>query len=128
MPPRSSDATPDAVSFKVSRHDHHNLEVKLALAGDAREFQARSELFLFLPSTMRVSAYDKTDLMLDFTSRIRLSLPSEDRCAASLKRLCEDCQRLLMSGSPPPVEAIQNLGAIAGETLKTLRREHRKRL
>lgn len=120
------------VSFQVSRHDDHNVEVKLSLESRKHDLNGRAEIFLFLPTNVKMGACAKDDLAHDFNSRVRLALPESKKEAASLRYAAQDCRALVeqisLLAKDELIERVQRLGALIDEILKANRAQHRKEL
>lgn len=74
LPSGPSERQPE-IEIIASRHDDHNVEIKTVL--DATECRAAGQvdIYFFIPSSMHVE--DKAQIMSDFYSRVRLSIPNE---------------------------------------------------
>jgi len=123
---------PDGIHFQISRHDDHNLEIKFAMESDREGLHGRTELYLFLPTTVKLASCEKRDLIQDFHSRIRLRLPRETQPLGSLRRLREECDDLLtIAASNTPEEmlaVVQRLGSLIVESVKAQQSAHKQRL
>ena len=123
---------PEGIHFQISRHDHHNLEIKFAMESDQQGLHGRTELYLFLPATVKLNACEKRDLIQDFDSRIRLRLPKEAQHLGSLRRIREECEEFMVSSSISPPEEmvgqIQRLGSLIVENVKAQQSSHKQRL
>ncbi len=112
-----------SVDLRISRHDHHNLEVKTHFAvSDGLTGQV--DLFLFLPKSFLVAQVRKEKLMMDFRSRSRLSvrLPAEAHAMALRGELSELLDRIEKEDSS---EIARRFAANAAEILRWLGRKHR---
>jgi len=112
-----------SVDLRISRHDHHNLEVKTHFAvSDGLTGQV--DLFLFLPKSFLAAQVRKEKLMMDFRSRCRLSvrLPAEAHAMALRNELSDLLDRIDREDSP---EIARRFAANAAEILRWLGRKHR---
>src|SRR5580698_11017852 len=75
---------------KLTRHDAHNLELKVFYATPKPDRKISLELFLFMPASLHLGICDKADLIRDFHSRLRLA--NEER--PSLNSIENDVQSL----------------------------------
>lgn len=120
------------LTFDVSRHDNHNVEIKLSLQSAPHEAQGRADFFLFLPTNVKMASYPKSELSLDFTSRVRLSLPESKKEGASLQTVLLELHELVgrigTLEKNDLLETTQNLGARADEILKAKKALHLREL
>lgn len=125
-------------SISVSRHDDHNIEIKSIIELKDQPQRVSTEVYLFFPKNFEIDAIGKTELQKDLRTRLRLSLPVEERFddqdfKAALEEL-RICQKRLeaesSSGSvtaasrDASLEASRDVASIAAERLKKLSREH----
>ncbi len=69
----------ETAKIKLSRHDNHNVELKSSFYFLDKKIKADLDLFLFVPQTVHLSSWSKSEITSDFFSRQRLSVPqSED--------------------------------------------------
>ena len=132
-----------SLSVQLTRHDHHNLELKTGfdLGGELTEGQL--ELYLYFPSNVQVRAATQAELVSDFHSRARLSFPrNAPNDPALLLQEVDSLERLLEQlndSSPQASELVPELiervfiearrvGAIFGETIRSLGTAHQRRI
>ena len=113
------------VSF--SRHDQHNLELKVALACPTQREILAVDLFLFLPHSVHLQAWTHQELRHDFHSRLRLAIQQNvSRQECNVKSLYSQVevllQRFLESETSTILDELfqktRELGAVVGELLK----------
>ncbi len=111
------------VDLRISRHDHHNLEVKTHFAVSSGVL-GQVDLFLFLPKSFLAAQVRKEKLMLDFRSRSRLSvrLPAGIAALALRDELAALLDRIEKEGSE---DLARRFAANAAEILRVLGRKHR---
>ena len=116
----------------LSRHDHHNLELKFTVDFASKPLEAKTELYLFVPATVRLASYSKQELVDDFTSKVRLALSETQQGADTLERVFLEFERTLKEYNGTDAEPLKDstlrLGAVLGETIKQFLGEHRKKL
>lgn len=129
--------------MKVSRHDHHNVEIKsvIDLCDDSQKIV--TEMFLYVPKSFEIGLVGKTEFAKDIRTRLRLSIPSlegfddEDFGKALLElkkanaRLEQEALANAAMGAEVPsdlreavLEAAKDVAAIVAERLKRLSNEH----
>ncbi len=128
-----------AEQTEISRHDHHNLEVKLLTQSVDHRLESALDIFLFVPGSFQLSRWAKSDLQNDFRSRLRLAVPiqSDEGHAAvedAKRRLREALENRAARGALFEAEVVDDLsehtkevGAVIGETLKQLSVRHSNR-
>lgn len=144
--PRKSTA-PDSPKPKtimqISRHDHHNLEIKSVIEFARIPQKITTEVFLYFPRSFEIGLVGKPELAKDFRTRLRLSMPTqvgyEDEnfniALAELKRAnsryeLETIANKAMGQEIPSdlrdeiLEASKDLAAIVAERLKRFSGEH----
>lgn len=145
MTPKSTARTgpgPKTV-MQVSRHDHHNVEIKsiIDLCDDSQKIV--TEMFLYVPKSFEIGLVGKTEFSKDLRTRLRLSIPSlegfddEDFSSALLElkkanaRLEQEILANEAMGQDVPsdlresvLEASKDIAAIVAERLKRLSTEH----
>jgi hypothetical protein len=133
---------PNQDPIQITRHDHHNLELKSIIDLGAPEVSGDLDLFLFLPRSLQLASWSKSDLILDFNSRLRLSVAEQVNGGsltlikelAQLQRLIDflDLESETKESRELHLEQIFNttrqLGAFCGEMLKTRSARHKKNL
>lgn len=113
-----------AAGMRLSRHDHHNLEIKAWVEPGRLHSQTQIEFFLFVPRSFQMDRWQKHELEKDLLSRIRLAMPvlgeglSREIPAAVL---LERALRLLRD------QDFQTVGSLVSEWLKQRAVEHRRR-
>lgn len=126
----------------VSRHDHHNIEVKTVSELGQAASMVETDLYLFVPRSFEIGSVGKAELVKDFRTRIRLALPaSGDLGAAAFESTLEqlshnlrnleaaeregeyiaDLNHLLANET---LENVKNLCAIIAANLKNAGNEH----
>jgi hypothetical protein len=123
---------------ELTRHDHHNLEVKMLTQAVHHSVDSTLDVFLFVPGSFQLSRWSKMELQSDFRSRLRLAVPlqSEEGNAAiedAKRRLRQTLEQL----ASPDMDAellvdcltdhAKEVGAVTSETLKQLSQRHRTR-
>ncbi len=74
-------------SVSVSRHDHHNIEIKTNVELGREKMSSDFEVYVMAPANFQLSAYSKVDIQRDIRSTARLSIPREsDAGAIELKK------------------------------------------
>ena len=129
--------------MQISRHDHHNLEIKSVIEFARIPQKITTEVFLYFPKSFEIGLVGKPELTKDFRTRLRLSMPTqvgyEDEnfniALAELKRansryeletiankaMGQEITSDLRDGI---LEASKDLAAIVAERLKRLSGEH----
>jgi hypothetical protein len=132
----------NSTSF-ITRHDHHNIEVKTVSELTPEPSVVETDIFFFVPRSFELPAVGKNELIRDFRSRMRVALPAcmdhsarlfESSLAAfdaSLDRLQSELQSdpLLDPGHPLCEELLESTkdlcavvaGVLKNETAETLR-------
>ncbi len=136
------DLPPVSATSLVTRHDHHNIEIKTVCEIGATPSVVETDLFIFVPRSFEVTEFSKQELARDFRSRIRLALPvvGEQGAAAfesslavlkaSLERLVEATDTgvpvfdLSHPLSEEVLEASKDLCSVVSGTLKHASSEH----
>lgn len=73
--PRLAPSIPGSATSVVTRHDHHNIEIKtVSELGDAPSL-VETDIYLFVPRSFEIAAVGKSELLKDFRNRMRLALP-----------------------------------------------------
>ncbi|MBN8539354.1 MAG: hypothetical protein J0L82_03125 [Deltaproteobacteria bacterium] len=129
--------------MQISRHDHHNLEIKSVIEFARIPQKITTEVFLYFPKSFEIGLVGKPELAKDFRTRLRLSMPTqvgyEDEnfniALAELKRansryeletiankaMGQEITSDLRDGI---LEASKDLAAIVAERLKRFSSEH----
>ena len=125
----------------VSRHDHHNIEVKtVSELGDASSL-VETDLYIFIPRNFEIRGWGKAELQKDFRTRMRLALPvkGEQGAAAlesglkNLRASLTKLEELEIAGAQMDMshglceevlESTKDLVAVISETLKHGATEH----
>lgn len=122
--------------FKLSRHDPHNLELKSTFKLEGESLKGQFQLFLFLPSSVHLSSYSKSELKDDFHTLARLAIPksvlnSESAIPREIqyfRSILNAYREPLKSANSSSVsivmadhvfESTRRLGAILGEALRS---------
>lgn len=129
--------------MQVSRHDHHNVEIKsiISLCDDSQKVV--TEMFLYVPKSFEIGLIGKAEFAKDIRTRLRLSIPSaegfddEDFSIALLElkrantRLELEIEANKSMGQEVPsdlreavLEAAKDVAAIVAERLKRLSVQH----
>ncbi len=129
--------------MQVTRHDHHNIEIKsiIDLCDDAQKVV--TEMFLYVPKSFEIGLVGKAEFAKDIRTRLRLSIPSVDgfgdedfgRALLELKKANTRLEQEILAnqamGQEVPsdlreavLEASKDVAAIVAERLKRLSREH----
>lgn len=129
--------------MQVTRHDHHNIEIKsvIELCDDSQKVV--TEMFLFVPKSFEIGLVGKAEFAKDLRTRLRLATPSkegfgdQDYNAALLElkkataRLDQEIQANQAMGQDisadlraEVLESAKDVAAIVAERLKHLSREH----
>ncbi|MGE0764657.1 MAG: hypothetical protein AB7N80_15380 [Bdellovibrionales bacterium] len=120
-----------------SRHDQHNLELKVALACPETRETLAVDLFLFLPNSLHLQTWTRQELRHDFHSRLRLAIQQNvSRQESSVKthyaRIRDLLERFAADESSTVLEELfqktRELGAVLGELLKHESRRLRSEL
>ncbi len=127
----------------VSRHDHHNVEIKsiIDLCDDSQKVV--TEMFLYVPKSFEIGLVGKNEFAKDIRTRLRISIPSvqgfddEDFSQALLElkkanaRLEQEILATQAMEQEVPanlremvLEAAKDVAAIFAERLKRLSGEH----
>ncbi len=129
--------------MQISRHDHHNLEIKSVIEFAKEPQKITTEVFLYFPKSFEIGLVGKSELAKDFRTRLRLSMPTQhgfedDNFLASLSLLKQANSRFEIEsmvscemGHEVPadirecvLEAMKDLAAIVAERLKRFSHEH----
>jgi hypothetical protein len=126
----------------VTRHDHHNIEIKTVSELGTAPSTVETDLFLFIPRNFELTTVGKSELSKDFRSRMRLStaVDGEQGIAAfestlySLKASLDRLETALVNGAPvfdlshplceELLEATRDLCGVVAGTLKHASAEH----
>lgn len=127
----------------VSRHDHHNVEIKsvIDLCDDSQKVV--TEMFLYVPKSFEIGLVGKAEFAKDIRTRLRLSIPSvegfdDEDFSTALLELKKANTRLeqeifanqAMDQEVPSnlrenvLDAAKDVAAIFAERLKRLSNEH----
>ncbi len=120
----------------VSRHDHHNIEIKTVFELAGRNFESESDIYIFVPRSFELQSVPMDELQSDLRARVRLAVPVGGEQGASalssareaLKRVVEhiheahDLGEVVVEGAHPLadelVNAAKDLCSVVSETLK----------
>lgn len=134
--PTQIPAAPVIATSVVTRHDHHNIEIKTVSDLSASASLVETDIYLFVPRSFELRSVGKADLLKDFRSRMRLALPVQGEqgataLAAGIRSVKSSIMRLesseaygeTVSGLNHPtcdqlLEATKDLCAVIAETLK----------
>lgn len=100
----------------VTRHDHHNIEVKTVSDLGSAPSVVETDIYLFAPKTFELSNIGKDELVADFRSRMRLASPviGEQGAAAFEQALEELRERITL------FETLQSSGKCSSEVADPL--------
>ncbi len=116
---------------RLSRHDHHNLEIKAWVEPASADYEAQIDVLLFVPGSFQISRWSKQDLTDDFRSRVRLALANRSLELDGPNRageILERCRDLLSLAPDLSGENYKQVGGLVGELLKHRGATHRRRL
>lgn len=116
---------------RLSRHDHHNLEIKAWVEPASADYEAQIDVLLFVPGSFQIGRWTKQDLTEDFRSRVRLALANrslEHDGPTRAGEILERCRELLAVAPDPSGENYKQVGGLVGELLKHRGATHRRRL
>lgn len=140
---KATAGAPTKTVMTVSRHDHHNVEIKsvIDLCDDSQKVV--TEMFLYVPKSFEIGLVGKNEFTKDIRTRLRLSIPSvegfddEDFSIALMElkkanaRLEQEILANEAMGHEVPsnlrenvLEAAKDVAAIFAERLKRLSGEH----
>ena len=129
-------STTQLCSNFVSRHDHHNIEIKTVFELAGRNFESESDIYIFVPRSFELQSVPMDELQSDLRARVRLAVPVGGEQGASalssareaLKRVVEhiheahDLGEVVVEGAHPLadelVNAAKDLCSVVSETLK----------
>lgn len=118
-------SVPDPVT--VSKHDRHNLELKVSLTCTTERQNLGIDIFLFLPKTLHITEWSKQELRQDFHGRLRLAMQEaasrhEATVYALRTKVSELLARFALAESGEILDQLlaetRRLGAVVGELLK----------
>lgn len=129
--------------MQVSRHDHHNLEIKSVVEFAREPQKITTEVFLYFPKSFEIGLVGKNEMAKDFRTRLRLSMPTQhgfedENFMTALSYLKQANSRFELEtlastamGVEVPsdlregvLEASKDLAAIVAERLKRFSHEH----
>ena len=131
----SNGSSASAVS-NVSRHDHHNIEIKTVSELSNAPSVVETDLYLFVPKSFEITSIGKNELIKDFRSRIRLALPVHgeqsavalDSALKNLRQCLTHIEAAEQTGEPvadlshalceEAFESTKDLCAVVSEALK----------
>lgn len=140
------DQNPVTAASNVSLHDNHNVEVKTVSELSAAPSMVETDVYLFVPKSFELASYGKSELIKDFRSRIRLSLPvdGEQGAAAFEETLLRLSTRLeMLAGAERAgenvgdlnhaiceevLDAAKDVAAVLAEKLKHRKAEHARQI
>lgn len=70
-----SEALKNAFKTSVSRHDHHNIEIKAVFETGGKAFEGELNTYVFVPRSFDLRSWSKSDLERDVRTRLRLAIP-----------------------------------------------------
>jgi hypothetical protein len=73
--PKQTELPIDAPGISASRHDDHNVEIKIFRDIKRRDYFETFDLYLFIPKSFDIPFWGKAELQRDFRIRMRVSLP-----------------------------------------------------
>lgn len=129
--------------MQVSRHDHHNIEIKSVIDLCDESQKVVTEMFLFVPKSFEIGLVGKPELTKDLRTRLRLSVPSEEgfddedfgTALTELKKANTRLDQEIVANQAMGqevssdfrecvLEAAKDVAAIVAERLKRLSSEH----
>ncbi|MES2857258.1 MAG: hypothetical protein V4692_15420 [Bdellovibrionota bacterium] len=138
----NSSLPPANTTCVVTRHDHHNIEIKTVCELGTAPSTVETDIYLFIPRNFELHGISKSDVAKDFRSRMRLStaVDGEQGIAAfesalySLKASLNRLESALQEGAPvfdlshplceELLEATRDLCGVVAGTLKHASSEH----
>jgi len=109
----------------LSRHDKHNLELIMSVEPSRHPFESETDVFLFLPRSAGLKAWDPAVLRSDFRLRVRLAVPvGSDGGAEAVESALHGLR--LGEGAFP--DAAKIFAAAFSERVSRMAREHAERL
>ncbi|MBL7687696.1 MAG: hypothetical protein JNJ49_06650, partial [Bdellovibrionaceae bacterium] len=127
----------------VTRHDHHNIEIKSVIELAPEPLKVATELYIFIPKSFEIGLAGKSELVKDLRTRLRLAIPSNEgfddedftdalkELANANTRLEAEAMILISMGQEIPanlregvLEAAKDVAAIVAERLKRLSADH----
>src|SRR5262249_45505936 len=126
-------------SIQLSRHDHHNIELKTGFDLGGDQSKGVLDLHLFFPGSVQLKTTVKSELLSDFHARARLSFARDTQDHPRLlepeteslrRRLHEIIQQQNPNELPSLLERAfsetRRLGAVFGETLRGITDSHKR--
>lgn len=129
--------------MQISRHDHHNLEIKSVIEFAKEPQKITTEVFLYFPRSFEIGLVGKAEMAKDFRTRLRLSMPTQhgfedENFMSALSHLKQANSRFELEslvsaemGHEVPsdirefvLEALKDIAAIIAERLKRFSHEH----
>lgn len=142
-PTTSSTSLGSRSMMQVSRHDHHNIEIKSVIDLCDESQKIVTEMFLFVPKSFEIGLVGKAELTKDLRTRLRLSVPSEEgfddedfgTALMELKKANARLDQEILANQAMDqevssdlrecvLEAAKDVAAIVAERLKRLSSEH----
>ncbi len=117
----ASDSNADgSVDLSLSRHDNHNLEIKLNLNLPQNKFKSSLQVYLYFSKTLAPSMFSKAELMSDFRSRSRLALSDDLQTESEdfQDKISELFRCLTLSQTDQVQLLVQWVGAVGNERFK----------
>ena len=114
-------------NLHLSRHDNHNLEIKLQVNEADRAFESDLQVYFFLPHSLEPGMFSKQDHLSDFRSRSRLALTqAQPAVRGQLIQHLNTLDKMLRSSHFDEnkfIKEVQETGAIVVEIIKTHREQ-----
>lgn len=152
-PPRPPQSAPPPHPFpgrlsagtltSVTRHDHHNIEIKSVIELAPEPLKVATELYVFIPKNFEIGLAGKSEMVKDLRTRLRLAIPSNEgfddndfsdalsELGNANARLEAEAMVLVAVGQEVPanlregvLEAAKDVAAIIAERLKRLSADH----
>lgn len=125
-------ALPAGFFGRLGRHDPHNLELKAGFNLAGHSPKGSVEVAVFFPKSVHMRGFERAEIIGDFFSRLRLTLPRGCRPEpGNLQRVEDELKRLLRDlisvGRDTPaahhlsdlvLQSVRQFGALIGEYLK----------
>jgi len=91
----------------VNRHDHHNIELKSVFEISNGAFESELDVYLFVPKNFGIHLEDRTDLLKDIRSRLRLAVPFHgDINNENLKIVLQRLEKSIGQNLNPSIELV----------------------
>lgn len=119
QPKEVAERSPDVL---LSRHDNHNLELKLHIELPPGKLKSKLDVYLFFPHNLDPAMFTKNDLLSDFRARSRLAVVDNPNAGVDeIQRRLSELEitlRSLKANDWLIQRQVQWLGAVVGERMK----------